>query len=45
MTIENQIYMDLKKGDVHAFQVVFDAYSANIFNLSFRILKSKVQAE
>ncbi len=45
MTIENQIYMDLKKGDVHAFQVVFDAYSANIFNLSLQILKSKVQAE
>lgn len=45
MAIENHIYMDLKKGDVHAFQVVFDAYSTNIFNLSFQILKSKEQAE
>ncbi|QBR13277.1 RNA polymerase sigma factor [Sphingobacterium sp. CZ-2] len=45
MTIQNQVYIDLRKGSIQAFQVVFDAYSANIYNLSFHILKNKEQAE
>jgi len=45
MALSIQIYTDLKKGDIQAFQIIFDAYSAGIFNLAFRILKNREQAE
>lgn len=45
MEICSQVLQDLKNGDRSAFKLVFDAYSPGIFELSYRILKSRELAE
>ncbi len=45
MSMNKHMYLKLKEGDLDAFQFVFNAYSAGVYNLAFRILKNKESAE
>ena len=45
MSMNKHMYLKLKEGDLDAFQFVFNAYSAGVYNLAFRILKIRKSAE
>ena len=44
-TFENKLLIELRSGDHHAFEKIFECYSKPLFQFSFSYLKSREAAE